>query len=249
MGNGQSLDALFFELASQDRLSILLELCSNNFKMQDIARKLDLTATEASRQLQRMNKFGLIERKSDGTYATSNFGKLMLDLSESMEFALKNKKYFSEHNVWQLPNSFVYRLGELSQCSLCEILAENMVRWEAMIKNSEEYVCVMTPQVMPNLSRVMVEKLEQGVKLKSLIEQSPLENLKTYIAVGKNVERKALNLVPFILLITEKEAAVSLPHINGKIDIPTFFGNDPKFLKWTRDLFEHYWNQAIYWNK
>jgi len=115
MGNGQSLDALFFELASQDRLSILLELCSNNFKMQDIARKLDLTATEASRQLQRMNKFGLIERKSDGTYATSNFGKLMLDLSESMEFALKNKKYFSEHNVWQLPNSFVYRLGELIQ--------------------------------------------------------------------------------------------------------------------------------------
>ena len=120
----------------------------------------------------------------------------MLDLSESMEFALKNKKYFSEHNVWQLPNSFVYRLGELSQCSLCEILAENMIRWEAMIKDSEEHVWVMTPQVMPNLSRVMVEKLEQGVKLKSLIEQSPLENLKTYIAVGKNVERKALNLVP-----------------------------------------------------
>ncbi len=248
MGNGEGLDILFFELASEDRLSILRELCTINLKMQDIARKLDLTATEASRQLQRMSKAKLIERLPDGTYATSHFGRLMLDLSAAMGFAFKNKEYFSEHDVWQLPMSFVYRLGELSKCTLGSVLAENMVHWEAMIKDAEDHVWVMTPQVMPNLSRVMAEKLQQGIKLKSLIGEAPLETLKTYIATGKNVERKALQQVPVILLITEKEASVSLPHINGKIDIPTFFGTDPNFLKWANDLYLNYWNQAKRWD-
>ncbi len=245
MGSREGLDVLFFELASEDRLSILRQLCIVNLKMQDIARKLNLTATEASRQLQRMSKANLIERLPDGTYTTTHFGRLILDLSVSMDFAFKNKEYFSEHYIWNLPISFIYRLGELSQCTLSSILAENMIRWENMIKNAEKHVWVMTPQVMPNLSRIMVEKLQQGIRLRSIIGEAPLETLKAYIATGKNVERKTLKQVPVILLITEKEASVSLPHINGQIDISTFFGIDPNFLKWSNDLYQHYWNQAI----
>jgi predicted transcriptional regulator len=56
MSEEKRLDQLFYELASEDRLAILRELCSSSMKMQDIARKLDLTATEASRQLQRMSQ-------------------------------------------------------------------------------------------------------------------------------------------------------------------------------------------------
>lgn len=245
MGSREGLDVLFFELASEDRLSILRQLCIVNLKMQDIARKLNLTATEASRQLQRMSKANLIERLPDGTYTTMHFGRLILDLSASMDFAFKNKEYFSEHYIWNLPNSFIFRLGELSQCTLSSILAKNMIRWENMIKNAEKHVWVMTPQVMPNLSRIMVEKLQQGIRLRSIIGEAPLETLKAYIATGKNVERKTLKQVPVILLITEKEASVSLPHINGQIDISTFFGIDPNFLKWSNDLYQHYWNQAI----
>ena len=48
MEEPEGLDVLFFELASESRLNILHELCNFNLKMQDIARKLDLTATEAS---------------------------------------------------------------------------------------------------------------------------------------------------------------------------------------------------------
>jgi predicted transcriptional regulator len=62
MAQEKSLETLFYELASQDRLSILLELCTSALKMQDLARKLDLTATEASRQLQRMSQAKLIAR-------------------------------------------------------------------------------------------------------------------------------------------------------------------------------------------
>jgi predicted transcriptional regulator len=68
------LDMLFYELASEDRIAILKELCQFQLKMQDIARKLDLTATEASRQLQRMSQAKLIKRMPEGTYSTTQLG-------------------------------------------------------------------------------------------------------------------------------------------------------------------------------
>ena len=50
--NDEGVEKLFFELASESRLSILRELQIENLKMQEIARRLDVTATEAFRQLQ-----------------------------------------------------------------------------------------------------------------------------------------------------------------------------------------------------
>ena len=94
MDDAKSVDLLFFELASEDRLNILRELDNTSLKMQDIARKLDLTATEASRQLQRMSKANLIKRIPDGTYTVTCYGRLLLVLSSSMEFAFRHKNYF-----------------------------------------------------------------------------------------------------------------------------------------------------------
>jgi predicted transcriptional regulator len=51
MERESGIDKLFFELASENRLSILHELKKENLKMQEIARRLDVTATEAFRQL------------------------------------------------------------------------------------------------------------------------------------------------------------------------------------------------------
>ena len=115
MAEEKRLDMLFYELASEDRLAILRELCHVQLKMQDIARKLDLTATEASRQLQRMSQAKLIERGPEGTYATTQFGKLMLTLSASMDLVYKYDDYFLSHDLNRIPLPFVNRLGELSQ--------------------------------------------------------------------------------------------------------------------------------------
>jgi predicted transcriptional regulator len=46
MENQESIEKLFFELASESRLGILRKLNEKNWKMNDVARKLDLTTTE-----------------------------------------------------------------------------------------------------------------------------------------------------------------------------------------------------------
>ena len=63
MGEESGLEKLFFELASESRLGILRELQKENLKMQEIARRLDVTPTEAFRQL------GAVERRWVGSEA------------------------------------------------------------------------------------------------------------------------------------------------------------------------------------
>lgn len=55
MEEEKQLDLLFWVGKPHSRLDILRVLCKANLKMQGLARKLDLTATEAARQLQRLS--------------------------------------------------------------------------------------------------------------------------------------------------------------------------------------------------
>lgn len=244
---GQGLDSLFFELASESRLTMLRELSTSSLKMQDVARKLDLTPTEASRQLQRLSKAELIQRLSDGTYTVTQLGKLILALSTSIEVVFKNKRYFLDRDILQLPVSFVHRLGEISGGVLRTELNEAMVRLEDLIRATEDHLWVMTPQVMPSLSRISTERLAKGVRLRCINNEELNEASMKYMQKGQEVERRLLPKVPAVVLVTEKEAAFSLPLLDGKLDVATFFGDDASFLRWASDLFLYYWNQGMTW--
>ena len=137
-------------------------------------------------------------------------------------------------------------LGELSQAILVSDLNEDLSRWEALIKSAKDHVWVMTPQAMGHLSRVMADKLLEGVKLRSIFCEN-IREAKANLPSGKNVERKLLQVVPVIMIISEKEASVSFPRLDGNVDFPSFFGSDPTFLKWVNDFYLHYWEQAKIW--
>ncbi len=107
MEKNSGVEKLFFELASETRLDILRELKNENLKMQEIARRIDVTATEAFRQLERLSNALLVQKQPDGTFALADYGKLVFQLSSSLEFTSKHKEYFSTHDVTRLPIQFV----------------------------------------------------------------------------------------------------------------------------------------------
>jgi predicted transcriptional regulator len=245
MAEEKRLDTLFYELASEDRLSILQELCNHNLKMQDIARKLDLTATEASRQLLRLNGAKLVERGPEGTYTTTQLGRLLLTLSGSMQFVYKHDDYFLNHDVTRIPMSFVNRLGELSQGTLIVDLIVNLARWEALVTAAQDHLWVMTPKPMGHLTKLSAVKLAEGLKIHSIMNEEN-RNAGVSLPSSKNAERKLIQEVPLVMLISEKEASVSFPskRFDKTVDFATsFFGTDNTFLNWANDLFLYYWEQ------
>jgi predicted transcriptional regulator len=245
MENESGIEKLFFELASENRLDILRELESKNLKMQEIARRLDVTATEAFRQLERLSTALLVKRQPDGTFAIAEFGKLVLRLSSSFQFVSKYKDYFSTHDVMRLPLQFVNRLGELSQGTLTMDTIENLNRSERAFTEAEQYGWGIAEGTIPErMGPIMEEQIRKGVKLRFLIPESRLPTSVNPPTPMKNLEVRGLSNLPAIVVFTEKEGAVCFRQVGGKVDYAGFFGKDPTFLTWVKDLFLHYWDKA-----
>ena len=209
--------------------------------MNEIARKTDITATEASRQIQRLVDELILQKHPDGAYFLTNYGRLVLHFLPSLEFIFKHKQYFLIHDIWQLPYQFINRLGELSQGILFTGVAEVVNRIENMMKLSDDYVWVLTDQAMTTHSDVMNEKILKGIKFRSLIHER-LVNSSQVRVFGKNVERRLLSSIPALVVVTEKEAFFSFLSMDGKIDPSGFFGTDPIFMKWVVDFYLYNWD-------
>ena len=237
------LEKLFFELASESRLIILQKLQKENLKMNDIARRLDMTATEAFRQLQRLSEAALVKKQSDGTFSITSYGKLVLQLLSAYDFVSKHREYFLSHNVWHIPKQFVNRLGELSKAELILDAMDNINRGEKMFIAAEQHAWGIAEGRIPELMNpVMDKKVKEGLKIKMIIE----ENLLAKIPPIKtsNVEIRGVPEIPAILAATENEATVCFRFNDGRLDYGGFAGKDPQFLAWVKDLFMYYWQKG-----
>lgn len=170
-------------------------------------------------------------------------------LSVSIDFVYKHDDYFLNHDLTQIPLPFVHRLGELSQGTLVPDLITDLAKWEALVTAAQDHLWVMTPRAMGHLTRLSAVKLSEGIKIRSIMNEENRQ-AKVNLPESKNAERKLIQEVPLIMIISEKEASVSFPSArsNGEVDFASsFFGSDQAFLNWANDLFLYYWIQAKTW--
>jgi predicted transcriptional regulator len=240
------ISKVLFELASNRRASILFEVEKKNLKMQQIAKSLNMTVTESFRHFQRLTEAKLVEKKVDGTYATTSLGSLATSLLSSFNFILKNGDYFLDHNVSALPYEFVNRLGELSGGELCADTLTTLNRVRRIVLDAEKVIWAMGETVESSHVQPTKEKVSKGLDFKFIMPKAlakKFRNSKEELLVGS----RFIDHVPTALLISEKEANVVLRRHNGGLDYVGFFGKDEKFLKWCRDLFMYYWERAEHW--
>ena len=236
MENQEGIEKLFFELASESRLSILRKLMEKDWKMNEVARKLDLTTTETFRQLQRLSEGLLVQKQPEGTYAITEYGRLMLQLSASLEFVFKHKEYFAKHDVSQLPSQFLSRIGELSQANLMMGMVESTLKSSTLIGEAKRFMWAVSPEPVPQAFDAISKQISKGAEYRILSPQPPIKL--------PNLENRTFSEPPAIMVVTEKEAVVCFRLIGGKVDYAGFFGKDPAFLNWAKDLFLHYWNKG-----
>jgi len=245
MGEESGLDKLFFELASENRLCMLRELQEENLKMQEIARRLDITPTEAFRQLERLSAAMLVQKQPDGTFTLSEYGKLVLQISASLDFISKHKEYFSTHDLMRLPSQFVSRLGELSGAEFGVDTIENINRGTQAYMEAQKYAWGIGEGTIPAfMTSVMNQRVQQGVEMKMLIYENRLPKGPSTPAMPKNLELRGLPDVPVLIVLTEKYAVVCFRQLGGKMDYSGFLGADLAFHNWVKDLFLYYWEKS-----
>jgi predicted transcriptional regulator len=178
-------------------------------------------------------------------FALTEYGKLILQLSSSLDFVCRNKEYFSTHDLMTLPSQLVNRIGELSQAELEMDTIRSLDNAEKAFTEAERFAWGIGEGTIPkNMISVMNEHAEKGIELKFLLPEKSLPANATPPELPKNVEIRGIPELPASVALTEKAGVVCFRQIGGRIDYAGFGGKDPVLLNWIKDLFFYYWDKA-----
>jgi len=223
-------------------MTILQSLRKEGLNLSHIAKRLDITITEAARHLQRLTEAQIIEKGPEGRYRLTSYGELILQQLPGLRFIICNRQYFLEHDMSHLPHQFIARIGELSKSSLNRDSLASIAYAELVLKQAEEYSWSLTQQIIVSSLRTIEEKIKEGVKIRSLLPENIVMPPGFYPVNG--VERRTLPIIRLRVMVTDKEAMLGLPFLNGQMDYAQLISKDLMFREWCKDLFLFYWEKA-----
>ena len=239
---------LFFQLASIDRKRILSELQKESLHLNEVARRVGMTATETLRQLQRMTEAQLLEKMADGKYRPTPYARVVLDASASLDFLARFREYFMTHDTALIPAEFRARLAELSGCVLLPTAVDTFNTVTGMLRSARERIDGTIEVGFATQLEVMKQRIEEGVKVRWLLQESYLPKAKEVLRPMKKLPE--VRYTPWLwghLYQNDDAADVQLRQIDGTQDYLSFHGKDPQFLRWASDFFEYEWKKAKLW--
>lgn len=170
-----STSTIFFELASEQRLSILFRLSKQSSKLAKLAKDLDVTMQEVHRNLNRLQDSGLIRKDANGQFSLTTFGTTILLQIPTMNFLSRNKEYFTDHYLGDIPMKFVHRIGALDNSEYIEGLVAVLERWKQIYNSAQEYIYGMLPQIPLELIETLLAVLKQGrIKFNYILSQQTI---------------------------------------------------------------------------
>lgn len=247
----------FFEIASHQRVAILLNLYHGKSKVSTLAKELEATIPEVYRNFERLAKADLIVKDSDGSYKITTRGKILCSQIPSLNFLSNNRKYFKDHDFGDIPNKFIQRIGALEKSEHVKGFVMVMEKWREIYENADEYLSNILFEVpyTSDMINTLAKKVNGGVKLRSIISQTaiiPKERKQIFEKLGfkkiiedGKIERKMMESVKTVVIQNEKEVCIMFPAIGDEVDISqAFYSDDKDFHEWALDYFEYCWKNA-----
>ncbi len=225
------------------------ELQTNHLKLSEVAKLLDITATEALRQLQRLTDAGLLEKTSEGKYRSTPYSSLILESSATLGFISKHREFFLFHDASLIPPQFRARFGELSKAVLNTEMVSNINTGTEVLKNARKRIDVMADQRLEQHGDIIRQHmLNDGTKVRTLVQESLLDSVKGDIISTDSGEMRSIPKICATVIMTENIAGFALTRLDGLMDYQVFVCRDPESMKWVGDLFEDQWNRAKPWH-
>ncbi len=247
----------FLEVASEQRLNILLSLNKEKSNLSNMARRLDATTAELHRNFGRLLKAGLVKKDSDGNYELTLYGKTVCMQIPTLEFMSKNKKYFETHDFSDLPPKYIQRIGALAESELISGYIKVVEQWENIDKNANEYLLNILIEIpySEKLLEILESKLNQKIKISSIFSETATiskgrQELLAKFDFPKHVkagtlERRMQKNAKISIVLNEKESGVSFPTRDGEPDMSKmFYSTSEPFHEWCLDFFNESWKNS-----
>ena len=244
---------LHFELSNEDRVQIIKLLSTTPLNLTNISNTLDLRNQETSRHLSRLEETGLVVKNTDGTYNTTYFAELILRKQNELVFLIEHRDYFNTHNLSDLPDELVSKIGALKNSSFINDVMVSFQTVQRVIDEAEEYLYRLTDQFMLIFLDHFVAATDRGVEYRLIYDKDIQLPPSSESTIRMRPARdKGLFLshthedVKVFMIMSEKEVAVlSFPNRDGKFDYMGFSSRDKDMHKWCKDLFMGYWENRL----
>jgi predicted transcriptional regulator len=247
----ETLYELFFELSNETRLELMRQVSWEPQRLTDLSRVLDLPAQEVFRQLSRLEKISVTWKDADGLYHLTPYGQHVLGLLPGFEFLTQNREYFRDHTIDGVPSSFKSRIGELKGSKLIEDVMMSFHYVEETIRNSEEYIWIMSDQILLSTMPLLQERLEKGVFFRLIVPRdiTIAEPVRDYFTKSGDrhfpadkTSSRFTNEMGVVLIVSDKELALAaFPSVDGDFDYKGFRSDEENCVRWGKELFETIW--------
>lgn len=212
---------------------------------------------EVYRNFERLVKADLIVKNPDGSYGSTTTGKILFSQVSLIGFLSTNKKYFKNHDLDQLPEKYIQRMGALEKGDTVKGFVGVQEKWKEIYSDAEKFIYNILFEVpyTPDLMELLVKKINSGVKIQSIFSESaviPKERRQVFDKMGfkdliqqGKIERKMQQDTKTIVILNEKEAGVMFSSVGGDVDMSeAFFSKDKEFHEWCLDYFKDCWEKA-----
>jgi len=248
----ERLSKLLFELSNENRLSIIVELEKGAMKLTALSRKLEITVQETSRHLSRLSEALLVTKGVDGSYQITPLGRQAREHLSGLEFLANHGEYFKAHTPSLLPREFASRIGDLVKCGFSDNVMLSFETAESMLETAEEYIWIASDYVLSSTLPLIEDAIGRGLELRTILPEIIYSSAvqesheSHFIPSGqRRMEHRTLKKIDTILVLSEKEAVVTFPTIEGKMDYLGFQTVDELGHTWCKDLFRYYWEIAV----
>ena len=233
----------------------MLLLKKTPLKLSHLSNKLGLTVQETSRNVERLAEAKLIKKDIDALFHLTPYGEETLSQLSGLRFLFKNREYFTTHTTNELPRLFESSLGLLENCEPVKDVMVAFRNVEEMIAKAEEYVWILTNQVLASTIPYLVSALERGAEFRLTMQKdyNPTKSIRDLVsnpafakaARNGKMDFRFLDKIPIFICLSEKEvSALAFPDINGKLDYTGFKSEGNEILEWSKGLYDSYWNKA-----
>ncbi|MCZ7400067.1 MAG: DUF1724 domain-containing protein [Candidatus Methanoperedens sp.] len=237
---------LFTELSSENRLGILQTLDEKPMTFTNLIKEVDMNSTEASRQLSRLTEARLIEKKGDGRYYNTLFGKLVLSSISDMNFISEKSEYFLEHDTAPIPLDLLKQIDALSTGEIVKGVYNILNIHEKLGDDIKSYMWYISDDFPRHHLPSIENRLEKGLEIRVILPKY-MCSTKPFSAPlseknRKKLEIKVLDEIKISVIVSDNFCMLELPGQDGKIDQNTaIFGYDDRFREWCKKLFQYYW--------
>jgi predicted transcriptional regulator len=235
---------LLRELSHPARLDIVRGVAVQAKPVEVLADQVNASVQETTMNLDRLGKFGLVEKNQDGLYRTAPMGQVVLWLLPAVDFLATHSDFFRDQELSLLPPRFVSRLGDLSGGERMDGAVSNIQNAERIFERAEERIWVVANEVMLDAVPVVREKIAKGADFRFIIDQS-FKAPPAFEPTRPELWRQ-ISKVPASVVITEKEGMVFFLDRELMVDYSVAFTSDEShFMMWCEDLIETLWREGV----